>query len=147
MLTQTISQVQPTTRKSDTLLRRALQVDGVLELACGLGLLAFSTPITTMLGQPASSNWIALVAGLDLIPVGFFLLWLASRPTINLKLALGIAAVNDLFALSIGVILLTGMVPLQEGGVWLLSAVAIDFFILAVVQFFGIRQAAKKAAN
>lgn len=145
MLSQTIVTGSKSTVNRETLLRRTLQADGIFEIICGLGLLAAAAPITALLGQPADLTWLAIVAGLDLIPLGFFFLWLASRPVLNLKWAFTIALLNDLTAVALVGILLMGLLPLQAGGVWLLALVAVDLFILAGLEFAGIWQLRRQA--
>lgn len=117
--------------------RLALQADGALCTALGVGLLAGAAPIANATGLPLA---VPLVLGVGLIPYGLDLFVLARRRATRRTL-LTIAALNIAWVIASALLLLTGVAALTTGGNWAVGIIALIVADLATFQLYAARKA------
>jgi hypothetical protein len=119
------------------LARLALQADGALCTAMGVGLLAGAVPVADFTGFPLA---VPIVLGLGLIPYGIELFVLARRRATRGTL-LTIAALNIAWVIASALPLLTGVAALTTGGNWAVGIIALLVADLAALQLYAARKA------
>jgi hypothetical protein len=133
-------QAQNITLPDTNLLRRAIQADGVFEIAYGLGLAFAANSVAQALGL-AGNGGLFVVTGIALIAVGIVMLLIARQSSVNLRYGLALAAINDISAIGLVAVLLLGLLPVSSGGAWLLGLTAAALFLFAIVEYIGWWQA------
>lgn len=118
------------------LARLALQADGALCTAMGVGLLAGAAPVTDSTGFPLA---VPLVLGVGLIPYSLALFVLARRHATRRTL-LTIAALNIAWVVASALLLLTGVAALTTGGNWAVGIIALIVADLAAFQLYAARK-------
>lgn len=119
------------------LARLALQADGAVCTALGVGLLAGAAPVADFTGFPLA---VPIVLGVGLIPYGIELFVLARRRATRGTL-LTIAALNIAWIVASAVLLLTGLAGLKTGGNWTVGSIALIVADLAALQLYAARKA------
>ena len=133
MATQTFPQ---TARPS--LLRRALQADGVFCVLSGLLLIVDSGPIAALIG--VSQPWILMVLGVDLLIYAALLLLAARRTPIVRWHALAFLAADVAWVLASVVLVLGGLLSLTTFGFWAVLVVADIVAVFGVLKYIGWRR-------
>lgn len=119
------------------LARLALQADGAVCTALGVGLLAGAAPVADFTGFPLA---VPLVLGIGLIPYGLALFGLARRRATRGSL-LTIATLNIAWIVASALLLLTGVAGLTTGGNWTVGIIALIVADLAALQLYAARKA------
>ncbi len=133
MATQTFPQAaQP------TLLRRALQADGVFCTLSGLLLIADAGPIAALIG--VSQPWILTVLGVDLLIYAALLFLAARRTPIVRWHAQAFMAADVIWVLASVVLVLGGLLPLTTFGFWAVLGVADIAAVLGALKYIGWRR-------
>jgi hypothetical protein len=122
-----------------TLLRRALQLDGAVSGAMGLGLLAGGAALDSALGLPATFLW---AVGAFLVPYAAALFFIASRPEVNRVAAWIIVAGNVLWSVDSVVLLAAGWYDVTLLGEVVVLGQAAAVLGFAAAQFLGLRRSA-----
>jgi hypothetical protein len=143
MATQVQNTAQNVMTGSTNLLRRAIQADGVFEIVFGLALAIMSSSVAGALGFTGNgvSVGVLVATGIALIAVGVGMLIIARRQPVNLRFGLALAAINDISAIGLVGVLLLGLLPITNGGAWLLGLTAAALFFFAIVEYIGWWQA------
>ena len=131
-------------KSNSAFLRFVLWADGIYEVMCGVGAIVAGKTLAAAFG--INSELFSLVVGAGLIAAAGLICWLASRPSLNLRMARVIATLNALSALGLLAILLFGGFAFVSEGKWLAGTVAADLVILAVLEFYGIARATREFA-
>ena len=116
--------------------RLALQADGAVCAALGTTLALGASPIAAFTGLPLAAT---LGLGLALIPYGVGL-FLRARRHSDRRTLLTIAALNAVWVVASGLMLLTGWPALTTGGNWAVGIVALLVADLAAVQCYAARR-------
>lgn len=137
MSTQSPS-VSDATGRSTSLLRRALQGNGLFSVLSGLVLLLGAGPLSTFLGiTPA----LALsISGVILLLYGADLLYVARRDPPRRALAWAAVVLDVLWVVGSALVLWQGWLPLTTAGRWAVILVAEVVGLFAIAQFVGIRR-------
>ncbi len=132
MATQTIS-------GSNSLLRRALQADGVLGgIASGVLFALGANPIASFMGLPSSLP--ILVIGVGLIAWGVVLLTLSSRPVIERGFVMAIIVANAVWIIGSLIVLAADLFALTTGGRWAVLIVADVVLLFTIAEVIGLRR-------
>jgi hypothetical protein len=122
--------------RDTNLARLALQADGALCSALGVGLLAAAAPVADFTGLPLA---VPVILGVGLIPYSINLFVLARRRATRRTL-LTIAALNSAWVVASAVLLLTGVAALTTGGNWAVGIIALLVADLAALQLYAARK-------
>jgi hypothetical protein len=95
------------TLNASPLLRRALFADGLMGLVTGSLLILLTNWYANLLALPAD---LLLGAGLALLPIGVFLLWLSSCEQVNRLLVWAVLAINALWIVDSLLLLVAGWI-------------------------------------
>lgn len=137
MSTQSPS-VSETANRSTTLLRRALQGNGLFSAFSGLALLLGAGPLSAFLGitPPRALS----ISGVLLLLYGADLLYVARRDPPRRALAQAAVFLDVLWVAGSALILWQGWLPLTTAGRWAVILVAEVVALFAIVQAVGIRR-------
>ena len=116
--------------------RLALQLDGAVSGATGVGMLVGAAPVADFTGLPLAAS---IAVGAGLIAYGIVLFLLARRPARGALLA--IAAGNVAWVIGSALVLLTGWPPLTTAGGWAVGIVALAVADFAALQVYAARKA------
>ncbi|MBD9413255.1 hypothetical protein IB234_01680 [Pseudomonas sp. PDM16] len=117
-----------TTLNASPLLRRALLADGLMGLACGSLLILLNSWYANLLALPGD---LLLAAGLILLPLGLFLVWMGSQETISRRLVWVVIAINAMWAIDSLVLLFSGWIsPNLLGQVFVVTQAALVLLFL-----------------
>lgn len=122
-----------------SLLRRALQLDGVASGVMGLGFLAGGAALDSALGLPSTFLW---AVGAFLVPYAAALLFIASRPQVNRVAAWVIAVGNVVWSVDSVVLLATGWYDVTLLGEVVVLGQAVAVLGFAAAQYLGLRRSA-----
>ncbi len=126
--------MQPTTLSA--FLRRVLLIDAATSIACGLLLAGAAGPLTDLLGLPAA---LLRGAGLGLLPIAAFILFVATRAAVPRLLVWLVIAGNVIWAIDSLALLATPWVaPTLLGSAFVIGQAAI-VAILARAEHLGLR--------
>jgi len=121
-----------------TLLRRTLLANALFSTICALACLFWSKPLATLLGVNEP---------LFLIDLGFAILlfapvvaWIALRPQLNRRFVTTIFLLDAAWVVISIILLLTDWVAFTSAGKWLVGGVADVVALLAVLEYWGLRQ-------
>lgn len=131
MATQTLS-------ASNSLLRRALQGDGLFGIISGLVCIFAASPIASYMGLAGSLP--ILVLGIVLIVWGVGLFALSSRAVIDRRLSVTVILANVAWVIGSLIILAADLFALSTGGRWALLIVADMVTLFAIAEFVGLRR-------
>jgi hypothetical protein len=132
MATQTLS-------PSNGLLRRAIQLDGLLGgIGSGALLTLAASTIASFMGL--ADPLPILVIGLGLIAWGVALLWLSSRPVIDKQYVMAVLAANALWVIGSLAILAADLFGLTTGGRWAVLIVADVVIAFMIAEYVGLRR-------
>jgi hypothetical protein len=124
---------------SNSLLRRALQADGVLGgIASGVLCVLGASPIATFMGLANSLP--VLVIGIGLISWGVVLLTLSSRPVIEQRFVAAVITVNIVWIVASLVILAADLFGLTTGGRWTVLIVSDVVLLFTIAEVVGLRR-------
>lgn len=123
-------------RDSDALLRFALRADATLCAAVGLVITMAADPLSRVTGLSATSEWIA---GAALVGYGAALFLAAGLSDVR-RVGLGVLVGNVVFAVTVGVVLAEGWLPLTALGVAGTVAFTVATLAFAYAQYLGVRQ-------
>ena len=116
--------------------RLALQADGAVCAALGTTLALGASPIAAFTGLPLAAT---LGLALALIPYGVGLCLRARRHS-DRRLLLTIAALNGVWVVASGFMLLAGWPALTTGGSWTVGILALVVADFAALQFYAARK-------
>ncbi len=133
MATATLS---PSITASTLLPMRPFLVDGLFCTAVGAASTFASGPISTFMGLPSSLALI-VIGGTTLLYGLVLTAWTMSRP-VPRPLGWIVLALNEIWLIG-SILLLTNVVPLTDGGRWLVVLVGIDVAALAIWQWRSLR--------
>jgi hypothetical protein len=125
-------------RDRTTLLRRALQVDAVFVTISGLAALIGAGQMGTLFGIPAGY---LQPLGVVLLAFAVFLGVIATRQTINTRLAWAVVILGVIWVIDSLILLVSGLLPLTPAGWWFIVIQALIVADFAIVQYVGIRRA------
>jgi hypothetical protein len=130
------AQFLPTPTHSTTVLRRALQANGVVSAVSGVVLALLPTRVSSFLGldMPGLINFL----GAGLIGFAVALFWLAAESRIRRSLALAIIILDIALVVNSLLLLITGTVSLTTYGMWAIAIVSSVVALLAAVQSYGL---------
>src|SRR5262245_22833441 len=132
MATQTLS-------TSNSLLRRAIQADGLLGgIGSGVLLILGANPIASFMGLANSLP--IIVIGIGLIVWGVALIWLSSRPVIERQFVNTILVANAVWVIGSFIILAADLFGLTTGGRWAVLIVADVVVLFTIAEFVGLRR-------
>ncbi len=119
-----------------TLVRRALQADGLLCIVCGIVMAVGAGAVAALLGL---NNWLVVeLVGLGLLVYGAVLFWTTSRRPIDRRLAWLVPLLNCVWVIASAVIIAVGWSALSTEGKWAIGILADVVATLAVVQFYAL---------
>ena len=117
-----------TTLNASPLLRRALLADGLMGIASGSLLILLNGWYANLLALPGD---LLLAAGLTLLPLGLFLMWLGSQETVSRRLVWVVLAINAMWAIDSLVLLFSGWIsPNLLGQVFVIGQAALVLLFL-----------------
>jgi len=117
-----------TTLNASPLLRRALLADGLMGIASGSLLILLNSWYANLLALPGD---LLLAAGLTLLPLGLFLMWLGSQETVSRRLVWVVLAINAMWAIDSLVLLFSGWIsPNLLGQVFVIGQAALVLLFL-----------------
>jgi len=126
-----------------TFLRRVLALDAVLSAVMGVVMMLAVTPLSSLLGLPASLlTW----AGLSLLPFAAFAGWLATRELLPRAGVWVIVVCNAFWAVDSIVMLVSGWLDPTFLGKAFVVFQALVVALLAELQLFGLRRSRRLAA-
>ena len=123
------------------LLRRAMQVDAAVSGAGGLLLTLLPGPLSVLIGFERPAYLLAV--GIGLIGYAVWLLSSARRPDVNIWAGRAVIFLNLLWVAASAVLLLAEPGLFNGLGQWLVGLVALVVADLALVQYIGLRRAAR----
>lgn len=126
-----------TTRRTGSLLRRALLLDGVASGGLGVLLTVAAGPLTGVLGGPAALH---RTVGIFLIVYGAAVLYLGIRPAISRPAAATVVVLNCGWVLASAAVAIADPWSLAALGIAFVVAQALVVAGLAALQFAGLRQ-------
>lgn len=127
---------------SSTFLRRVLFLDAASSAACGLLMSAGAGLLAPWLALP---DVLLREAGLVLLPFAAFVAWVATRPAIPRSAVWVVIAANALWAIDSIVLPWTGWVEPSLFGKAFVVGQAAFVALMAELEFFGLRRAARPA--
>jgi hypothetical protein len=117
-----------TTLNASPLLRRALLADGLMGIASGSLLILLNSWYANLLALPGD---LLLGAGLTLLPLGLFLMWMGSQETVSRRLVWVVLAINAMWAIDSLVLLFSGWIsPNLLGQVFIIGQAALVLLFL-----------------
>jgi hypothetical protein len=117
-----------TTLNASPLLRRALLADGLMGIASGSLLILLNGWYANLLALPGD---LLLAAGLTLLPLGLFLMWLGSQETVSRRLVWVVLAINAMWAIDSLLLLFSGWIsPNLLGQVFVIGQAALVLLFL-----------------
>ncbi|OBA94951.1 hypothetical protein A5662_19115 [Mycobacteriaceae bacterium 1482268.1] len=125
------------TTTSDTLLRNAIRVDGVVVAALGVAMVAAADPLSSLSGLPTGVEYAAGVLSIAYGPLAF---WLASRPRVRTA-GLVIAAINAATTVGMVGLAVAGLAPVTSAPGQMALAIGIYTAVIGGVQYLGVRRA------
>jgi len=125
------------------LLRRAMQADALVSGLSGLLLTMLPGALSGLMGF--SRPGVVLAVGLGLIGYALWLLFSARQPIVNLWAGRAAVALNALWVAGSVVLLVSAPGLFNTLGQWLVGIVAAVVADFALVQYLGLRRAAKPA--
>lgn len=131
-----------TIRNQTTFLRRVLIADAVAGAVAGAVLLGAAGPLADVLALPAA---LLRYAGLALLPVAAFILFIATRPQPPRAAVWAIIVVNALWTVESVLLLLSGWVHPNLPGQIFVVAQALMVAGFAELEFIGLRRTAPRA--
>jgi len=124
---------------SNSLLRRALQADGVFGgIVSGALFTLGANPIASFMGLPNALP--ILLIGVGLIAWGVALLTLSSRPVMERRFVTAVIAANAIWIIGSFIILVADLFALTTGGRWAVMIVADVVVLFTIAQFIGLRR-------
>lgn len=123
------------------LLRRAMQADALVSGGSGLLLALLPGPLSALIGF--SRPGFLLATGLGLIGYAIWLLFSARRPAVNLWMGRTAIALNVLWVAGSIILLLAVPELFNSLGHWLVGIVAAIVADFAIIQYLGLRRAAR----
>lgn len=126
------------TTTSDSLLRLAIRVDGVVVAALGGAMLAAARPLSSLTGLPIAVD---IAAGLLCIAYGPIAFWLASRRRVRTP-GLVVAALNAATTVGIVALVAAGLAPVSTAAGALALAIGLYTAVIGGVQYLGVRRLA-----
>ena len=126
-----------------TFLRRVLALDAVLSAVMGVVMMLAVTPLSSLLGLPASLlTW----SGLSLLPFAAFAGWLATRELLPRAGVWVVVVCNAFWAVDSIVMLVSGWLDPTFLGKAFVVFQALVVALLAELQLFGLRRSRRLAA-
>ncbi len=122
-----------------TLLRRTLLANALFSTLCAFACLFWSKPLAILLGM---NNPLYLIdLGLAILLFAPVVAWIALRPQLNRKFVTTIFLLDAAWVVISVILLLTDWVTFTSAGQWLIGGVADVVACLAVLEYWGLRQA------
>jgi hypothetical protein len=125
-------------RDRTTLLRRALQADAVFVTISGLAALLGAGQMESLFGIPAGY---LQPLGIFLLAFAVFLGVVATRQTINRRLAWAVVILGAIWVVDSLILLVSGLLPLTPAGWWFTLIQALIVADFAIVEYVGLRRA------
>lgn len=125
------------TTASDSLLRLAIRVDGIVVAALGVAMVAAAGPLSSLTGMPTGVEY---AAGLLSIAYGPLAFWLASRPRVRTT-GLVLAAINAATTVGLVALVVGGVAPISSAAGGLALAVGVYTAAIGGLQYVGVRRA------
>lgn len=125
------------TAASDSLLRLAIRVDGIVVAALGVAMVAAAGPLSSLTGMPTGVEY---AAGLLSIAYGPLAFWLASRPRVRTT-GLVLAAINAATTVGLVALVVGGVAPISSAAGGLALAVGVYTAAIGGLQYVGVRRA------
>ena len=117
-----------TTLNASPLLRRALLADGLMGIASGSLLILLNSWYANLLALPGD---LLLAAGLTLLPLGLFLMWMGSQETVSRRLVWVVLAINAMWAIDSLLLLFSGWIsPNLLGQIFVIGQAALVLLFL-----------------
>lgn len=120
-------------------LRRAVMWDAGIVTLLGVGLLMAASPVARFLGV-ANPQILHIIGVAALLYDGGRLVWSTMGEEIDSRLVYISLYGNAIWALLSIPLLTAGLLPLTDGGWWVMAAMADFAALFAVVQWYGLRQ-------
>lgn len=121
-----------------SVLRRALQVDGVFSFLSGIGLIVGADFLAGLLGLQSTAILIVIGVSLLLYATGLFIN--VRRAIINRREAIAAAILNFAWVAGSAVVIALGV--LTATGNWLVAIVADVVLLFGILQIYGLRRMA-----
>lgn len=125
------------TTASDSLLRLAIRVDGIVVAALGVAMVAAAGPLSSLTGLPIGVEY---AVGLLSIAYGPLAFWLASRPHVRTT-GLVLAAINAATTVGLVALVVGGAAPISSAAGGLALAVGVYTAAIGGLQYVGVRRA------
>ena len=128
--------------RTSTFLRRVLFADAVTCVAAGLLMLLRASQLEQVLGLP---NALSRYAGISLLPVAAYLVYLAKREQFSRPSVLIVIALNALWAVDSILLLFSGWIEPTGTGYAFIIIQAVGVAAFAGLEYFGLRRSAAAA--
>ena len=125
-------------QSSDSLLRLAIRLDGVVVAALGIAMIAAAGPLSSLTGLPTAVEYVAGVLSVAYGPLAF---WLASRRRVRMT-GVVIAGINIATTIGLVALVVAGVAPLSSAAGELAVAVGVYTAVIGGLQYLGVRRAA-----
>ena len=122
---------------SDSLLRTAIRVDGVVVAALGIAMVAAAGPLSSITGLPTGVEYTVGVLSIAYGPLAF---WLASRPRVR-TIGLVVAAINAATTVGLIVLVIAGIAPVTSAAGGMALGIAAYTAVIGEIQYIGARRA------
>jgi hypothetical protein len=119
---------------SDSLLRLAIRLDGVVVAALGIAMVVAAGPLSRLTGLPTAVEHGIGVVSIAYGPLAF---WLASRPRIRTT-GLVIAAINVATTVGLVALVATALAPATSEAGEMALAVGVYTAVIGAVQYLGV---------
>jgi cbb3-type cytochrome oxidase subunit 3 len=127
------------TPASSSLLRNALQVDGVVSAIGALGFLAVGiSPLATLMGFGGAA--FPLIVCVVLVAYVAWLYWLTRKPKIESRQAMTVVVINDAWVVGSIVLLIINQPPLTLFGKLFIGLIAVVVAAFSGVEFYAVRK-------
>ena len=126
-----------THRTEATMLKRALLVNAAFSAISGLLIVSFDQRIAEFIGYAAISLW---PMGVMLLGFGAYLLWFATRRTMNSVSVISVIVSDFAWVLGTVILLVGWNSMISVAGIWLLAVIGMIVFLLAELQWIGLRR-------
>lgn len=123
---------------NDSLLRRALQGNGIFSTLSGIIFLAAAAPVATFMGLNTSLP--LTILGVGLIAYALLFFWQTNKEFIAANFAVFAIAADVLWIIGSWALILFDPFNFTVAGKWAVGLIAEAVFVFAVVQYIGLRR-------
>lgn len=138
---------QTQTTPNDQLIRTALRANALFSVGSGLLFLLGAPAVAEFLGIATYDVFgflagpiFIFMLGMAILGFGGMLLYMTTRPILDLTQARGVFMMDVAWVVVSGLILITGALPLTTAGSWGVLVITDIVAVFAIAEYFGLRR-------